>query len=94
MIQKHIEVVNAFAKYVRQNLDKSVIEGFTREEIEDTFAKKIHPQKDIRLYEAMIRRLDQLNRLEEQKRENKKLLIAFISNVVLTLFAQLLAKLF
>ncbi|MCH9006983.1 hypothetical protein IIA29_03080 [candidate division KSB1 bacterium] len=92
MIPKHVEVINAFAKYVRQNVDKSLIEEFTREEIEDAIAK--NPQKDVRLYEAMMRRRDQLNRLEEQKQENKKLLIGFISGVVLTLLVQLLAKLF
>ncbi len=57
MVSKDVEVVNAFAKYVRQNTDKSLVEEFTREEIEDAISRKIHPQKDSRLYEAMVRRI-------------------------------------
>lgn len=94
MIPKHVEVVNSFVKYVRQNGDKSLVDKFTREEIEAAIARKIHPQKDARLYEAMIRRRDQLNRAESRKQENKKLIIAFISGATLTLLGQLLAKLF
>ena len=50
MVSKDVEVVNAFAKYVRQNADKSLVEGFTREEIEDAIACRVFVLgKDLKL---------------------------------------------
>lgn len=94
MVPRHIEVVNAFVKYIKQNGDRSLVDGFTSEEIEDAIAKKIDPSKDTRLYEAMMQRINQLNRADKRKRENLKLLYGFILGVIGTIISTWLIKQF
>jgi len=70
---KHIQVIEAFLEYIK-NGDKSLIEDFTKEDIEFALIKEniLADGHDRPLYQAMTRRIEELKQLEAQKRTAKE----------------------
>jgi len=86
--KKSQEVHNAFTKYVETG-DKSLINNFTRDEIELTILQCSHHSKGWNYYEAMEKRVAELNEKEKDKRNARDKwidrLIGFTFAVILTI---------
>jgi len=105
-LPRQTQVIKAFGEYIK-NGDKSLIETFTKEEIEFALIKKdfefaliknniLAEGSTLPLYQAMTRRREELKELEAQKRETtekyKFTIIAFILGIIATLLSQWLLK--
>ena len=91
--KKSQQIHSAFVKYVETG-DKSLIENFTRDEIEFTILQSSHLSKGWGYYEAMEKRVADLKEEERSKRNTrerwKDRLIGFAFAVVLTIIGLVL----
>jgi hypothetical protein len=92
---RSVEIANAFLKFIETG-EKSLIEGFTREEIESALFE-FHKDKlqGLPYYHAMRGRLTELEDLERSQREEerwKDRIIGFVSGLILALIIILLRK--
>ena len=93
--ERSVEIANAFLKFIETG-EKSLIEGFTREEIESALFE-FHKDKlqGLPYYHAMRGRLVELRDLERSQREEerwKDRIIGFVSGLILALIIILLMK--
>lgn len=90
------EIGNAFIKFTKTG-DKSLIEGFTREEIESALAQ-YHLDKGWAHYDAMERRIRELREEEVYLRDRKDILkdrlIGFVLGIIATIAAAYVISLF
>jgi hypothetical protein len=93
--ERSVEIANAFLKFIETG-EKSLIEGFTREEIESALFE-FHKDKlqGLPYYHAMRGRLVELGDLERSQREEerwKDRVIGFVSGLILALIIIFLMK--
>lgn len=95
--KKSQEVHNAFIKYVETG-NKSLINNFTRDEIGFTILQCSRHSKGWNFYEAMEKRVTELNEKEKNKRNTRDKwvdrLIGFAFAVILTIIGFALKYLF
>ncbi len=93
--ERSVEITDAFLKFVETG-EKSLIEGFNREEIESALFE-FHKDKlqGLPYYHAMRGRLAELEDLERSQREEerwKDRIIGLLSGLILALIVILLRK--
>lgn len=96
--ERTIEIANAFLEFIETG-EKSLIERFTREEIELTLLQFDSDRaRELPYYDAMKRRLAELREVQRYERENKERwenrIIGFISGLIVALVILLLRKYF
>lgn len=94
--ERSIEIVNAFLEFLETG-ERSLIEDFTREEIESTLSYYHSDEvQDLPYYDAMKRRVAELRDLDRHKREKeekwKDRIIGFISGLIVALIIILLRR--
>ena len=94
--KKTIEIADAFTKYMESN-DLSLIEQFTRDEIEIALLQLINDQ-DSPYYMAMQIKREELKKIENHKREKsvklKNRMIGVIAGIILGLILVFLKLIF
>jgi hypothetical protein len=94
--ERLIEVAGAFLEFIETG-EKSLIENFTREEIELTLSQ-VHSDEvqELRYYRAMRKRVAELREIERYKRETEQKwedrMIGFISGLIVALIIILLRR--
>ena len=94
--ERTIGIANAFLEFIETG-KKSLIEDFTREEIQLTLAR-FHSDKtrELPYHDAMRRRVAELRDIERHQRENKQKwedrIIGLISGLIVALIIILLRK--
>jgi hypothetical protein len=94
--QRSLEIANAFLGFIATG-EKSLIENFTREEIESALSE-LHSDKAHQLpyYDAMKKRAAELRDLERHEREAEEKwrnrIIGFISGLIIALIIILLRR--
>jgi hypothetical protein len=96
--ERTIEIANAFLEFIETG-EKSLIERFTREEIELTLVQFDSDRaRKLPYYDAMKRRLAELREAQRYERENKERwenrIIGFILGLIVALVILLLRKYF
>jgi hypothetical protein len=94
--ERLIEIADAFLKFIETG-EKSLIESFTREEIELTLSQ-VNSDKvqELPYYRAMKKRVAELREIERYKKETEQKwearIIGFISGLVVALIIVVLRK--
>jgi len=94
--ERLIEIAEAFLEFIETG-EKSLIENFTREEIELTLSQ-VHSDKvqELPYYGAMKKRVAELREIERYKRETEQKwedrIIGFISGLIVVLIIIVLRK--
>ena len=94
--ERLIEIAYAFLEFIKTG-EKSLIENFTREEIELTLSQ-VHSDKvqELPYYRAMKKRITELREIERYKRETEQKwedrIIGIISGLIVALIIILLRK--
>ncbi len=90
--ERLIEIAEAFFKFIKTG-EKSLIENFTREEIELTLSQVDSDKaQELPYYAAMKKRIAELREIERYKQKWEDRIIGFISGLIVALIIILLKK--
>jgi len=92
--QRSLQITGAFIRFLEKD-EKSVIERFTRKELEANLSKH-ETEKGHPIYQAIEKRIAELREIERYKRETEQKwenrIIGFISGLIVALIIVLLRR--